>query len=180
MIFCALSLLVFNNVQSKKAYENSLGVMEFLKSEIAENQNSEDKKDPFETEMTTFEIDGYEYIGYVKISKLNLDLPVMATIDKTRLKTAVCRYYGSVKTDNLILAAHNYRYHFGYLSKLTHGDEIIFTDVESNEYVYTVTSLETLLPSDTDKVKDSGDDLILYTCTYGGAKRVVVRCAYEN
>ena len=31
-------------------------------------------------------------------------------------------------------------------------------------------------PTDTDKVKDSGADLILYTCTYGGEKRVAVFC----
>lgn len=183
LIFCSLSLLLFNNIQSKKAYENSLAIMQFLKTDIAENAAKKDEykgEDPFETEMKTVEIDGYEYIGYVNIPKLNLDLPVMATIDKARLKIAVCRYYGSVKTDNLVLAAHNYRYHFGYLNKLTPSDKIIFTDVDSNEYAYTVKSIETLLPTDVDKVKDSGDDLILYTCTYGGAKRVTVRCAYEN
>jgi hypothetical protein len=30
------------------------------------------------------------------------------------------------------------------------------------------------------EVKDTGDDLILYTCTYGGAKRITVRCSYSD
>ena len=103
----------------------------------------------------------------------------MSDWDYNRLKISPCRYYGSTKTDNLVIAAHNYKYHFGYLGKLKPGDVVIFTDMESETRRYKVISVEILMPTDTQKVKDSGDDLILYTCTYGGAKRITVRCRYD-
>ena len=128
--------------------------------------------------MSVREIDGYGYIGYLSVPALNLDLPVMSEWDYGRLKISPCRYYGSTKTDNLVIAAHNYKVHFGYLGNLKQGDTVIFTDMDSRIHSYKVDFVELLIPTDVDKVKDSGNDLILYTCTYGGAKRIVVRCSY--
>ena len=152
--------------------------MQSIKLNIAENEQKEQIIDPFDEEMTTKEINGYDYIGYISIPALNVDLPVMSEWDYGRLKIAPCRYYGSTKTDNLVIAAHNYIVHFKYLNRLKAGDKITFTDMDAVVHKYKVDLVEQLLPTDVDKVKDSGDDLILYTCTYGGAKRIVVRCSY--
>lgn len=179
LIFAALALLVYNNYESKRAQETSDELMESLRV-VIESETEETPVDPFDEEMKIKEIDGYGYIGYLSVPALNLDLPVMSQWDYGRLKISPCRYYGSTKTDNLVIAAHNYRYHFGYLGHLKAGDAVIFTDMESNVFSYTVDSVELLMPTDVDKVKDSGDDLILYTCTYGGAKRITVRCSYSG
>ena len=48
--------------------------------------------------------------------------------------------------------------------------------MEGTKNMYTVTSVEILHPTDTELVKDTGDDLILYACTYSGRTRIVVRC----
>ena len=155
--------------------------MESIRVVIAENETAEMPTDPFDEEMTIKEIDGYGYIGYLSVPALSIDLPVMSEWDYSRLKISPCRYYGSTKTDNLVIAAHNYRYHFGYLGHLKEGDVVMFTDMDSGVHNYKVDSVELLMPTDVDKVKDSGSDLILYTCTYGGAKRITVRCSYvEN
>ncbi len=173
LIVSAASLLLYNNYESKKAAEQAESLMTSLVGEIKPSAET----DPFDTEMKVVEIDGYGYIGYISIPDLGLDLPVMSDWDYGRLKIAPCRYYGSTKTDNLVLAAHNYRSHFGYLGRLKQGTTISFTDMEGEKRTYTVTSIETLQPSDSDKVKDTGDDLILYTCTYRGVSRIVVRCS---
>lgn len=182
IIFIAFSmgLLVYNNYESNQAHKSSESLMDSLRMNIAENESENIIADPFDEEMTVREIDGYGYIGYLTIPSLNLDLPVMSEWDYGRLKISPCRYYGSTKSDNLVIAAHNYRFHFGYLGKLQVGDTVIFTDMDSQISRYEVRSVELLMPSDADKVKDSGDDLILYTCTYGGAKRITVRCAYTE
>lgn len=176
----AMGLLIYNNYESKKAQESSDVLMESIRLSIAENETEEIIVDPFDEEMRIKEIDGYGYIGYLSISALDLDLPVMSEWDYGRLKISPCRYYGSTKTDNLVIAAHNYRFHFGYLGSLKPGDSVVFTDMDSDIRHYKVTSVELLMPTDVDKVKDSGDDLILYTCTYGGAKRITVRCSYSE
>lgn len=173
----AMGLLMYNNHESNAAKENAVVVMDSIRIAIAENEQQADVVDPFDEEMTIKEIDGYGYIGYLSVPALELDLPVMSEWDYGRLKIAPCRHFGSTKTDNLVIAAHNYRWHFGYLGHLNPGDAVIFTDMDSVVHRYTVDSVELLMPTDTNKVRDSGDDLILYTCTYGGEKRIVVRCS---
>ena len=176
-IALALGFLIYNNYENSRAHESSEAIMSTLRKTIDETELTQGT-DPFDEEMKIKEIDGYGYIGYLSIHALEIDLPVMSQWDYGRLKIAPCRYYGSTKTDNLVIAAHNYRYHFGYLGHLKPDDIIIFTDMESEKSTYRVNAIEQLMPTDVDKVKDSGDDLILYTCTYGGAKRITVRCSY--
>ncbi len=176
----ALGFLIYNNLENKKAQESSAMLMESILRNLTENESEDVIVDPFDEEMRIKEIDGYGYVGYLSIPALNLDLPVMSEWDYGRLKISPCRYYGSTKTDNLVIAAHNYRFHFGYLGNLKLGDQIIFTDMASERRYYEVDSVELLMPTDVDKVKDTGDDLILYTCTYGGAKRITVRCSYAE
>ena len=53
---------------------------------------------------------------------------------------------------------------------------MIFTDMDGIENFYAVTSVETLGPTEVDAVQNSGHDLVLYTCTPGGATRVTVFC----
>ena len=179
-ICLAFGILVYNNYENRKAEENSALLMESLRLSIAENELKDKVIDPFDAEMTIKEINGYGYIGYISIPSLNIDLPVMSEWDYGRLKIAPCRYYGSTKTDNLVIAAHNYRVHFGSFGRIEVGDTVIFTDMDSVKHRYKVDVVEQLLPTDVDKVKDTGDDLILYTCTYGGAKRITVRCSYAK
>lgn len=178
LIGFAAVLLVYNNYENQKAQEYSGRLIHSIKEDIASNELKDKITDPFDEEMTVKEIDGYGYIGYLSIPALNLDLPVMSEWDYGRLKISPCRYYGSTKTDNLVVAAHNYRAHFGYLGNLKPGDTVVFTDIDAVTHNYKVDSVDLLMPTDVDKVKDAGDDLILYTCTYGGKKRIIVRCNY--
>ena len=175
LLIAAAGLLIYNTYESKRAGEQAQSAVNMLKDEISQTQP--DETDPFDKEMKVVEIDGYGYVGYISIPDLSIELPVMAECDYARLKIAPCRYYGSTKTDNLVVAAHNYRSHFGYLGRLTQGNTVAFTDMNGKQQMYTVTSIETLKPSESDKVKDTGDDLILYTCTYRGVARIVVRCS---
>lgn len=176
-ISVAVAILIYNNAESKKAQQYSVTVMDSIVNVISENEQLDYEQDPFDTDMLTVEIDGYEYIGYLLIPRINMELPVMAEWDYTRLRLSPCRYYGSVKTDNLVIAAHNYRSQFGYLGNLTAGDIVMFTDMEGKTFTYEVTVVELLQPTDTGKVKDTGDDLILYTCNYRGDARITVRCS---
>lgn len=176
----ALVLLIYNNYENKKAQESADTLIQSIRSNIAENELKNELIDPFDEEMTVKEIKGYGYVGYISVPALNIDLPVMSECDYGRLKISPCRYYGSTKTDNLVIAAHNYIVHFKYIGRLKPGDAVIFTDMDAVVHNYKVESVEQLLPTNVDKVKDSGNDLILYTCTYGGAKRIVVRCSYSD
>lgn len=127
-------------------------------------------------DMPTVELDGNEYIGTLEVPSLELSLPVMSDWSYPRLKLAPCRYTGSAYLDDLIIAAHNYPTHFGALGELEEGDTVIFTDVDDNQFSYTVLVIEQL-PSTALEEMEKGDwDLTLFTCTVGGKARVTVRC----
>ena len=145
--------------------------------ELTTEENIEGMKDtapieaePAELQVTT--INEEEYIGYLSIPDLSLMLPVMSEWDYNRLKSAPCRQFGSSATDDLVIAAHNYKTHFGELSKLEAGAEISFTDMNGNQNFYTLSKLETIAPEAVDVIQNGEYDLVLYTCTQNGAARV--------
>jgi sortase A len=71
----------------------------------------------------------------------------------------------------------NFKEHFGRLDELEPGDELSFTDMDGRTAYYAVERLEILDPNAVDAVQYSGCDLVLYTCTYGGANRTAVFCS---
>ena len=177
LVVAALALLLFNRAEDKNAGNAADEILPAVMAAIEEplptgNEDGED-----EPGMTVVDIDGYGYIGYLTIPALDLKLPVMSEWDDTRLKTAPCRYYGSVKTNDLVIAGHNYDRHFGRLKNLRTGDNVFFTDMDGVTAAYEVTEVEELQPTEIGQMLESGYDLTLYTCTYGGQSRVTVRCS---
>lgn len=125
-----------------------------------------------ETPSSGATVSAYDGIGYLSIPDLGLELPVLAEWSYDLLKIAPCRHTGSVETDDLVIAAHNYKSHFGRLSALQISAEVTFTDPAGSAYRYVLSAMETVSPDDTDSVLNSGYDLVLYTCTTGRSNRV--------
>lgn len=124
----------------------------------------------------TVEIDGNDYLGKLEFPTLDLTLPVMADWSYPQLKTAPCRYVGSVAEGDLIVAGHNYVSHFGRLDQLQPGDQVVFSEVGGSRYVYTVSSLQELPGTAIDEMEAGDWDLTLFTCTLDGRGRITVRC----
>jgi sortase A len=177
-VLAAVGLLLWNINEDRKAEESVMDIMPLLEEqrEQALAEAAAEYEDSTSEEMTVKEVDGYGYIGSLSLPTLKLELPVMETWDYTRLKIAPCRYSGSVKTDNLVIAAHNYTRHFGSLKTMNKGDKVYFTDMDDKVYTYEVTEIDTLAPTAIEEMTNSDYDLTLFTCTYGGKSRVTVRC----
>ena len=137
-------------------------------------------KKPQSGEMPVVTVGGYDYIGFIEIPSQELRLPVMSEWDYGRLATAPCRQFGSTYTDDLVIAAHNFSEHFGKLWYVEEGDAVRFTDMDGHVNRYKVEVVSKLNPTDVDAVQNSGYDLVLYTCTNGGAYRVVVFCNRDD
>lgn len=177
LILAALSLFLWNRREAEQAGEAAADIFPQVVEQIAETAaEAPAPPDPFDPTMTEAEIDGYMYIGYLSIPALGLELPVMSEWDYNRLNIAPCRYSGSTKTDDLVIAAHNFAQHFGGLSGLTGGEQVIFVDMDNVVSTYTVAAVEILAPTAVEEMTNGEYDLSLYTCTYGGQSRVTVRC----
>lgn len=185
LIAAALCLFVYNKREAESAAqtaEQALQEISDVPHVLEQPQKSEIHSiipdyisDPT-MEMPTVEVDGNFYIGILEIHALELSLPVISEWNDTRLKQAPCRYKGSVYLDNLIIAGHNYKKHFGGLKNLQIGDTITFTDMDEHCFSYTVTALEELDGTAIEAMESGDWDLTLFTCTIGGKKRVTVRC----
>ena len=180
LIFAALGLFIYNEHEQNLAAESVSKLMPQLVEAI--RVQKEETSEPVlptvnpQKEMKTAEIDGHEYIGFVGIPALGLELPVMADWDYDKLKIAPCRYSGSVFTGDLVVMAHNYKKHFGSLSTLRPGDSVTFTDMEGQTLYYEVTALVVLSSTAVEDMTSGEFDFTLFTCTYGGESRVTVRC----
>ena len=129
-------------------------------------------------EITLEDLDGAACIGVLEIPKIDLKLPVLSEWSYPLLKKAPCRYSGSAYLDNLVIAAHNYRTHFGKLKELETGDEVIFTDAAGNRFEYKVAAVEALTPQSVEDMTSGEWALSLFTCTLDGKNRVTVRCDF--
>ena len=185
LILAALSLFLWNRLEDRQAsvsVEEILPQVEAAIEEAAAKETENSGTGMYELsgsdsgDMTEAEIDGHNYIGYISIPALGLELPVMSSWSYEQLRIAPCRYYGSITTGDLVIAAHNYSRHFKNIQRLTAGDEVFFTDMDGTVTIYTVAEVETLTPESVEEMTNSDYALILFTCTYGGQNRVTVRC----
>ena len=120
--------------------------------------------------------DGESYIGLLSIPTLNLSLPVNKFWSYAALRNTPCRFSGDIESDSIVIAAHNYASHFRNIANLEIGASVILTDVDGVEHRYAVAEITIVQPTDTALVVHSDFDLTLFTCTYTGQARVVVRC----
>lgn len=197
LLVAALALFFYNRRQEEQAEETVEAVMPRLLEAIAaeagksktqteiavwvEEAESADTEpadaEEAEPEEDGIVVDGSVYIGYLSIPALELELPIQASWSLAKLKISPCRYYGSVGTEDMVIAAHNYSRHFGRISGLKIGDRVIFTDANGVQTEYEVAEVSTLEATAIKEMTSSGYELTLFTCTYGGKSRVTVRCA---
>lgn len=177
LVLAALSLFLWNQNENRRAGNTVEAILPRVVEAIQTVPDEKnDYSNPYSEEMTEVEIDGYYYIGYISIPSLGLELPVMTDWSYPQLRISPCRYAGSVKTDNLVIAAHNYARHFGNIKTLSVGEAVYFTDMDGVRTAYEVEDIEILSPTAVEEMRDSGYALSLFTCTYGGKSRVTVRC----
>lgn len=143
-----------------------------------QDANADDEKNS--EKIKTVELDGTQYLGLLDIPSLDLQLPVMAEWNYENLRTAPCRYTGSISDNNLVIAGHNYSGHFQDLKTLEHGDEVILTTAEGKNISYSLDHIETLGAQEISTMITADNwDLTLFTCTVGGKSRYAVRCIRE-
>lgn len=183
LLAAALGLSGYNIYQSKKAENISGEVAEEITQviETAEIEEAGEVPDYVrfpKKEMPSVKIKDNRYVGVLEIPSISLELPVMAgEWSYAKLNIAPCQYVGSIYEDNMVIAAHNYRSHFGNLNKVKFGSLVRFTDVEGHVFEYEAGWADTIQPTDMEGMNNAEDwDLTLFTCNYSGNARYTLRC----
>ena len=194
LVLAAVCLYVYDRLEDARAGAQAASAVSQLRQSqsiaaVSEAERPADSAESLPTEDAESEPESAsatpassierEYLGVLTIPALGLELPVQAEWSKANLKVSPCRQCGSAGGD-LVIAAHNYKSHFGRLSSLSEGDEVRFTSQDGAEAVYTVERTAQVSPEEPEALREGGCPLVLYTCTPGGKARVVVYCQREN
>ncbi len=163
--FAALFVVVFylfleNKISSYISLINTVAVKESIEEKIA-TYNLEDKR------LITFPKFGSKY-ATIKISSINLNLPVYYGDTKKILRLGVGHYIGSYfpgENGTIIYAAHNNPGYFQKLDKVNVGDEVIIA-ASYGEFKYRVKDSKVVKETDLDafEVQHDHELLIMYTC----------------
>lgn len=132
----------------------------------------------------------YEYVGRIKIPKINVDFAILNPTDEQLvdwLKVSPCKFYGSNPNEvgNLCIAGHNYRNKkfFSKVPTLLVGDKIEITDLSKNTLTYVIYDKYTVDPEDIrclDQVTNGKKIITLITCTNDSKQRVIVKAKELN
>jgi len=180
VLLLAVGLKIYDLANDYSAGRNSQLLLEQMQQNTALSKTEEPVTDPSEEPSETQaqpEL-SYNVIGILEIPSLKLELPVLSECTPSLLKVSVCRYMGGAEdgAERLVVAGHNYKSHFGTISQLEIGAEVRFTGLSGVEYSYEVTEITVIAANDL-KTLESGEwDIALFTCNFGGTKRILVRC----
>lgn len=186
-VIAAGGLLIYNNIDDKRAKESVDGVvneLEGVTENVLNNSDSEeninDNSYDFENAIGTkysYRINNVNYIGIMYIPSLdNLTFPIIDKCDMDLLRIAPCRYYGKVKTGNLVIAGHNYKSLFNKLGRLQADSILYFKEVNGEIHKYRFSRVELIRPEEVDKMVHGDDwDLTLFTCTNDSRNRNAYR-----
>ena len=169
ILFVVMSMLLTIHFEYEQVYSKikSDDTMKQILNKTIDNKEN----------IKTIEINGLEYIGYLVIPSLELNLPVTKEYTPYSLKISPSIYYGSIESNNLVICGHAYRNIFGNLYKWPLiWDEGWVVDVNNKSYKYEVELIEELGSTDIKEMVESDFDLTIYTCTNDNLRRVTVRC----
>lgn len=192
LVLGAYGLLISNQQEDQDAEVFVDELVPLLREEISQAQQSatettlpqdnipKELLNPEDLIMTEKMINGYAYIGYLTIPELKLELPVMSGWDSRRLQKSPCRYTGTLKGEDLVIMAHNFKSHFGYLARLSEGSVVQFMDMDGNLWNYSVVAKD-ILPAEAVEEMTAGEyDLTLFTCSTNRSQRITVRCNFTE
>jgi len=180
LVLVATGLYIAQVRNEEKAGNAADEALVAVKEQVGKERSKDEIGSADQEELPVVYIDGWAYIGYLSIPSLGLELPVMAEWSYEGLDIAPGRFSGSISTNDLVIAGHNYRRHFSPIKTASIGSLVVFTNMDGNAYYYEVSQIETLQPTQVEEMEgltgENDWDLTLFTCTTGGTARCAVRC----
>ena len=144
-----------NSIQEEKAQEILQNEQDQNTDQnLAQNGQEDNINSSSNTEdsmVTSYK--GYPVIAKLEIPQIELETYVISEYSEQALGVSVTKFYGGDPNTvgNFCIAGHNYitKNMFHNLKKLSVGNQLFLTDLENNKETYTVYSITTVGPNDT-------------------------------
>lgn len=124
---------------------------------------------------------GYPVLGYITISKINLEYPILDRVTKGSLEVAVGMQYGPGPNEigNTVILGHNYENGrlFSKLNQLSLGDTIYIKDNSGTKIKYEIYNIYKTTPDDAEymtRQTDGKREISLATCSDSSKKRLII------
>lgn len=163
---------ILQNEQEKNTDQN------LAQNEQEDNINSSSNEE--DSMITSYK--GYPVIAKLEIPQIELETYVISEYSEQALGVSVTKFYGGDPNTvgNFCIAGHNYitKNMFHNLKKLSVGNQLFLIDLENNKETYTVYSITTVGPNDTQCLSQKTNgrvELTLITCTTDSSKRIIVK-----
>ena len=174
-IIVTIILIVIKYGRNQKKEKELKDVVEIVTTKIKENK--EENKP-----IGNIEVKGYKVEGIIKISKINIEYPILEKTNKESLKLSITKFWGEKinQKGNVVLAGHNNLNNkmFGKIDKLENGDIIELTDSQMVAVEYQVFDKYIIDPNDINcifPVEENTREVTLITCTNRDKNRLVVK-----
>lgn len=175
-----IGMIIYKYVcESVNEKESQDAVAAFSNIDFSENE---------EESGSQLEYKGYKVIGIVKISKINIEYPILDIGDidpesaKAPMKISIIKYWGENVNDygNLSIAGHNNKSGtmFGKTKKLEIGDIVELTDLAGQTIQYSIYDIFVTNPNDVSILLPKDENIrevTLITCTNGNKQRLILK-----
>lgn len=177
LIILAIVLIAIIGVKYSERRKNEETVKEVISQINNDVQNGND-----DDQIPYIEYDGYQVIGTIQISKINIEYPILIETNEDSLEKSITRV-GNGKVNeigNLTLSGHNYLdgSMFGKIDQLEKDDEISILDLNGNRVTYKIFDIFVTDPNDTsvlEPVEEGTREVTLITCTNGNRNRLIIK-----
>lgn len=176
LIIVAIVLICVIGAKYSERKKNDEAVKEVVSQINNDVQNSNNDELPY------ISYEGYQVIGTIQISKINLEYPILIESNEDSLNKSITRVGdGTVNgIGNLTLAGHNYidGSMFGRIDELENGDEISILDLNGNRVTYTIFNKFVTDPNDVSVLEPTEEgtrEVTLITCINGNKNRLIIK-----
>lgn len=175
-----ISMLTYKYISEYKNEEE-------IKRNVEIFNNNDSLKDIITTKEN-LKYKGYNVIGKIKITKINIEYPILEIENinpetaKKPMKISIIKYWGKNVNDygNLSLAGHNNKSGtmFGKIKQLNKGDIIELTDLEGKTIKYSIYNIFVTTPDDVNILLTESElvrEVTLITCINGNKERLILK-----
>ncbi len=175
-----ISMLTYKYISEYKNEEE-------IKRNVEIFNNNDSLKDIITTKEN-LKYKGYNVIGKIKITKINIEYPILEIENinpetaKKPMKISIIKYWGKNVNDygNLSLAGHNNKSGtmFGKIKQLNKGDIIELTDLEGKTIKYSIYNIFVTTPDDVNILLTENElvrEVTLITCINGNKERLILK-----
>ena len=177
LIISAIVLIAIIGVKYSERRKNEEAV-----KEVVSQINNDVQKGNDDNQIPYIEYEGYQVIGTIQISKINIEYPILIETNEDSLEKSITRV-GDGKVNeigNLTLSGHNYLdgSMFGKIDQLEKNDEISILDLNGNRITYKIFDIFVTNPNDVsalEPVEEGTREVTLITCTNGNRNRLIIK-----